>query len=67
MLIPIFVLDGAEIAKTLGRGKFEEVPVSDGRGHKVTAGRHKAVTWIGGECPLHNTRIEPEGLRRVED
>eukprot|EP01079_Euglenida_sp_SAG-EU17-18_P004374 gene4374-4638_t len=66
VLIPIFVLDGAEISKTLGRGKYEESIIKDPRGHMVTAGKHKAVTWIGGECPLHNPRIEPEGLRRVE-
>ena len=67
VLIPIFVLDGAEQSKTLGRGQWVETLRSDGRGGEVLRGRHQGTTFIGGACHLHKPPIPPNDLRDVAD
>lgn len=67
ILVPVFVLDGSEIAKTLGRGQWVETPRKDPRGRTELRGRHGGITYHHGECHLHHPVIPPHLLRNVTD
>ena len=65
VLIPVWVLDGAEVAKTLGRGQWVESLVSDGRGGRKPTGRHQGTTYHEGACFLHKPILDPEFFRDI--